>query len=333
MKKIFLFFLLSVNVCLSWAQSAKEMQETANLFMRQNDYANAILVLNRAAAIEPQNMSVQKDLSLAYNHQKQNDKALDAIKKVLDSEEADDQSFQIAGIIYKDLVQPKDAEKIYKRGIKKYPASGPLYSELGELMMAQQDFSAIKQWEKGIEVDPSYSKNYFNAAKFYYLTTDPLWSLIYGEIFINMEPFSNRTPEMKNVLLAGYKKLFSSTDLTEGIKNKNSFEYAVRETLGKQSSVATYGINTSVLTMIRTRFILDWFHSDYANKYSFQLFDYQKDLLRSGLFEAYDQWVFGSVENLSAYQTWVNTHAEDNKALLTLQKNRILKFPTGQYYK
>ena len=333
MKKIFFILFLFGSCFGAFAQTSKELRETASLFMRQNDYANAILVLNRAAAMEPQNMAVQKDLSLAYSHQKQNDKALDAIRKVIDSDEADDQSFQIAGTIYKDLADPREAERVYKKGIKKYPSSGPLYSELGELMMAQQDYSAIKQWEKGIEADPSYSKNYFNAAKFYYLTSDPLWSLIYGEVFINLEPFSNRTPEMKTVLLAGYKKLFATADLTDGVKNKNSFEYAVRETLGKQASVSTYGITTPSLTMIRTRFILDWFHSDYSDKYNFQLFDYQKDLLRSGLFEAYDQWVFGSVENLTAYQTWVNTHSEDNKALLALQKNRILKFPQGQYYK
>ena len=54
-------------------------------------------------------------------------------------------------------------------------------------MWAQKSYEAIKMWEKGIEVAPSFSKNYFNASKYYYFSTDKVWSIIYGEIFLNME--------------------------------------------------------------------------------------------------------------------------------------------------
>lgn len=334
MKKVLLFFIMAVVfLAAAKAQTVEELQETAAVFMRQGDYGNATLVLNRAAGLAPKNMSIQKSLALAYNYQKLHDKALEAIKKVIDSDEADDQSFQVAGTIYKDLSQPREAEKLYRKGIKKFSTSGPLYNELGELLMAQQDYSAIKQWEKGIEMDPGYSKNYFNAAKFYYLTTDPLWSIIYGEIFINIEPFSTRTPEMKAVLLDGYKKLFASGDFSGTNKDKKNFESSYRQTLAKQNDVATYGITTPILAMIRTRFILDWYGSEAAGKFPMQLFDYQKDLLQTGLFEVYNEWLFGTVENLQAYQNWISNHAAENTAFLNLQKNRIFKIPTGQYYK
>ena len=48
----------------SFAQTASELQETARSFMQQGDYANAILVLNRATALEPNNMEIHKDLAL-----------------------------------------------------------------------------------------------------------------------------------------------------------------------------------------------------------------------------------------------------------------------------
>jgi tetratricopeptide (TPR) repeat protein len=182
MKKIILPILLCISTAFATAQTqtTAELQETAKAFIRQGDYANAILVLNRAAQQEPQNTAVAKDLALSYYFQNDNDKAIAAIKPALDRDDADDQTFQIAANIYKRMDQPKEAEKVYRKGVKKFPESGPLYNDLGELLWAQKDYDAIKQWEKGIEVDPSFSKNYYNAAKYYYLTTDKVWCLLYG---------------------------------------------------------------------------------------------------------------------------------------------------------
>ena len=59
----------------------------------------------------------------------------------------------------------------------------------------------------------AYSKNYYNACKYYYFTTDKVWSILYGEIFVNMEPLSTHSPEIKNILLESYKKLFADADL------------------------------------------------------------------------------------------------------------------------
>jgi hypothetical protein len=65
-------------------------------------------------------------------------------------------------------------------------------------------------------VDPNYSSNYYNACKFYYLTVDKVWSLIYGEIFVNLESYSKRTPEVKKIL---WKAIRNSLK-TRFLKNK-----------------------------------------------------------------------------------------------------------------
>ena len=313
------------------AQTAKELHETAKTFMRQNDHANAILVLNRALLQNPQNIAMGKDLALSYYFQRDNIKALEIINPILEKEDADDQSFQIAGMIYKQAENKKDAEKMYRKAIKKFPDSGPLYNELGELQWEQKNYEAIKQWEKGIEMDPSYSKNYYNAAKFYFLTSDKVWSLIYGEIFINMEPLGNKAPEVKQLLLDGYKKLFIDANLQTAYKDKNPFIKNYLTSMNRQSGIAATGINTESLSMIRTRFILDWFNE--SSSYPFKLFSYQQQLLQMGLFEAYNQWIFGSSQNLTAYQAWITTHSEENNAFLNFQKGRIFKIPLKEYYK
>ncbi len=331
MKKLTIAFLLFFSFTMAQSQDAKQLHETAKTFMRQGDNANAILVLNRAVIMEPKNISMAKDLAMAYYFQRDHTKAVETINALIDNDNADDQSFQIAGMIYRQADKLKDLEKLYKKGLKKFPESGPLYNEMGELLWQQNNYDAIKQWESGIEADPSYSKNYYNAAKFYYLSTDKVWSLIYAEIFINMEPLSNKAPEIKQILLDGYKKLFSDANLETANKDKNNFVKDYLKSMNTQSTLASAGINAESLSMIRTRFIIDWFNNSHAS--SFKLFSYHQQLLQEGLFEAYNQWLFGSTQNLSAYQSWVNTHTDEYNAFQHFQNGRIFKIPKGEYLK
>ncbi len=330
--KIFIAACLMLAVQYSFAQSVKELQETARTFMQQGDFTNAALVLNRASVLEPKNIEITKDLAMNYFFQREYTRALNEIKPVLEREDADDQCFQIAGNNYKQLYEPKEAEKVYKKGLKKFPQSGPLYNDLGELQWEQKNYEAIKQWEKGIETDPNFSRNYFNACKYYYFTADRVWSIIYGEVFVNMEPLSKSMPEIKSIVLESYKRLYAEADWNKASKDGNKFADAFLQTAKKQSLVASGGISPETLTMIRTRFILDWFH-DYATKYPSRLFELQQQLLQEGMFDAYNQWLFGTVQNLAAYQNWITTHSADYSEFSRFQKGRIYKVPTGQYYR
>lgn len=314
------------------AQDVKELQETAKVFMKQGDFPNAILVLNRAYSKEPGNLMVAKDLAQAYYYHNDLSRALDLMKTVVDRNEADDQSFQITGNIYKAQGNVKEAEKTYKKGLKKFPSSGALYNDLGELMWSQKNYEAIAQWEKGIAEDPAYSRNYFNAARYYYFTPDKMWSLIYGEIFLNMEPFGSKSPEIKEILLESYKKLFSETDILGNAKESSAFGKAYLQTIAKQSSLVSQGINADVLTMVRTRFILDW-QTEYAGKFPFKLFEQHEWMLKEGLFAAYNQWLFGASQNLSGFQAWITSHPEEYAALTRFQRSTVFKMPLKQYYK
>ena len=157
--------------------------------------------------------------------------------------------------------------------------------------------------------------------------------MIYGEIFINMESLSQRGAAMKELLLKSYKeKLFVTPDLMKGEENnKNAFAKAFLETMNKQSSLVSKGVTTATLTMLRARFILDWYET-YAAKFPLRLFDYQQQLLREGMFDAYNQWLFGTVENLTAYDSWTKSHAEEYKGFVAFQKSRVFRVPPGQYY-
>ncbi|MBL7742004.1 MAG: hypothetical protein JNN00_00890 [Chitinophagaceae bacterium] len=336
MKNLFSFLIVSLLAIGSFAQPAddvKTLHENAKAFMRSGDFDNAIIVLVRALNQDKKNLDMQKDLVMCYYLKRDYTKALDGVESLLERNDADVVCYQLAGNVYKALEQPKECEKAYKKGLKKFPKSGPLYSEYGELLWSLKDYSAIEQWQKGMQTDPGFSGNYYNAALYYFFTKDKVWSLIYGEIFVNMESLTERGAAMKQLLLQGYKeKLFAEADLLKGEeKNKSEFAKAFLLGMNKQSSLANKGLTIETITMIRSRFILDWFANN-GTRFPFRLFDYHQQLLKEGMFEAYNQWLFGPVDNLAAFDNWTRTHAEQFTAFTNFQKNRIFKMPTGQYY-
>jgi len=333
-QRILLLLALSFSLAASaQPEEVKKMQETAKAFMRTGDFDNAIIVLTRALQKDNKNIDLQKDLVMSYFFKRDYAKAMEGAKVLIDRDDVDVVSYQIAGNVYKALEEVKDCDKMYKKALKKFPKSGPLYSEYGELLWSAKDMLAIRQWEEGIKNDPGYSGNYYNAALFYFYTKDKVWSLIYGEIFVNMESLSERGASMKQMLLQGYKeKLFAEADIMKGEeKNKSEFAKAFLQGIGKQSALTNNGISTETLTMIRARFILDWYETN-AAKYPFKLFDFQRQLLQEGMFDAYNQWLFGASENLAAYDNWTKVHAEEYEGFSKFQKSRIFKMPVGQYY-
>lgn len=335
MKKFFSLLIIFLIATATMAQpgDVKSMQETARNFMQAGDYDNAIIVLTRALQQDNKNLELQKDLVMSYYLKRDYTKALEGVKELIDRDDADVITYQIAGNVYKALEEAKDCEKMYKKALKKFPNSGPLLSEYGELLWAIKEYSAIEYWEKGIKADPGYSGNYYNASMYYFYTKDKVWSLIYGEIFVNMESLSERGTAMKELLLQGYKeKLFADADIMAGQeKTKSEFAKTFLSGMSRQSSLANKGLNTEVLTMIRTRFILDWYAVN-AAKYPFKLFEYHRQLLTEGMFNAYNQWLFGPSENLAAYDNWTKTHAEEYNGFNNFQRSRIFKIPPGQYY-
>lgn len=312
---------------------AKSIQENAKNYIRQGDYPNAILVLNRALQNNTDNLDLQKDLAFAYYLNRDYVRALEVAKGFPERKDADIQSFQILGLIYKGIEERKEAEKMYRAALKKFPSSGVLYSEYGEMLWTKKDYNdAIKQWEKGIEVDPNHSGNYYHAAKHYFFTNDKVWSLIYGEIFVNLESYSKRTAEIKNILLDGYKKLFTDANIEKNQDTKNEFVRAFLDLMKQQSSfIAGNGVTPETLSAIRTKFVLDWF-AKYANKFPFRLYEYHQQLLKAGTFDAYNQWVFGTAANLPAYETWTKAHQEEYNKFDYFQRNRVFRVPAGQYY-
>ncbi|MHB1921434.1 MAG: tetratricopeptide repeat protein [Chitinophagaceae bacterium] len=324
-----------------------ELFSTAQKFLNSGDYSNAIIVLNQAIQADPENLSYRQELALTYYLRQDFGRAFQIIRPLVNNQEANSETFQIAGNIDQARQDFNGAEKIYTLGLKKFPGSGALYDAQGQLFFREEKYEkGLKVWLKGIQADPNFSGNYYHAAKTYYEGKNNFWPLIYGEIFINLEPFSTRTFEIKGLLLNAYKNLFDHPDAWMGglpsmsgqveIRGRSmpsdlDFRMAFLQTLAGEAVVITQGITPATLIMLRTRFLLNWY-SKFGNEFPFNLFDYQREMLRQGLFEEYNQWLFGPVANLGAYKTWLTNHNGDHQKFLQWFGEHPLTLKEDQFY-
>lgn len=328
----------------AFSQDANELYTTATGFIRDGDYSNAILVLNQALVMEPDNTEFKKQLGFAYFLSQDMNKAVKTIEPLLNKKDADAQLYQIAGNIYQARQEWKTAQKLYEKGLKRFPNSGELYSDNGQLLMFLKVYQGgMESWLKGIEKDPAYPANYYNACRAYSYTKDPIWIIIYGEIFVNLESYTERTAEVRTLLIDAYKKLYNDPSLMtkamEDVENARKskkksaagFADSYKASMGKQGAVVISGIDPETLVMVRTRFLLDWYNFS-GVKFPYALFDYQRNLLKEGLFEAYTQWIFGPVSNQSAFKAWTNMHKTEYDAFIQYQRNHPLKPRADEYY-
>lgn len=294
---------------------ARKMKENAQNDMNRGQYGNAILLYNQAIKLEPNDVELRRDLAYAHYLNGTADKGREIINEVLKTDYADEQTFQIAAAIESKLGNNNKAKSVLNNGLKKYPKSALLYFNRGNLLSLEgKSRQAVQNFEDGIKADPNYAANYFALAR-QYESSNNLWSILYYEIFINLEPSSKKTAEAKSSLYKGYINYFQKESTTQlpsfGTSGNGpsgqSFDKVLTYLINKNVAAITSGINTESLSMLRTRIILDW-NLSYAGNYPFSLFSYYDRLLKAGHFEAYNQWLFGANENSTTFATWIKTN-------------------------
>ena len=329
------FWILFLTLPAAAQPSLEQLKDVAMTFQRQGDFPNALKALDKAIALAPEDIALLTDKAYVLYRLEAYENARTLVKPLIDRPDAEVRTFQVAGNIFKELEDVAASEKMYKKALAKFPASGALHSEYGELLLARKKPSeAIALWEKGIKADPGYSGNYFHAAKFHHTSGDKVWAIFYAEIFLNLESYSSRTVELKAQLLDTYRLFFSRrASPSQGYTARSTpFSEAFRKTLEKQGFITERMISdANKLIMIRTRFILDWFEGP-GKEFPHKLFDHHQFLLREGLFQAYNYWLFGAASSMPEYRTWADNHSPELNAFNRYQRNRVFRMPANQYY-
>lgn len=332
------FLLLIVMVLAGSAkaqeQTARLLQETARTLVQKGDYDNAAVVLERAKQQEPDNVGILRDLCFAYYLKRDFSKAIETGKELVEKPNADQQGFQVLGLSYKAIASYKECGKLYRTALRRFPNSGVIYNEYAELFALENDLEeALLQWEKGIEVDPNYSSNYYNATMYHTRKGNWIRAILYGEIFLNLESYSARTEEIKTQLYNSWRSLLIPGAIQQQKDQKTvaAFEKAVLDILAKAAGGTQLAVAADALTAIRTRFVVEWAATQQQN-YPFQLFANQQYLISQGLFEAYTYWLFAPSLGTDVYQAWQKAHPKETAGFTAYQQSRVFKAPPGQYY-
>jgi tetratricopeptide (TPR) repeat protein len=306
------------------------VQREARSELKAGNYDRAIVLLKQAIAEGTGNTrDIRFDLAYAYYVKKDFPGAIATADSLLAADPKDEQAYQLLGMVYTGQENYPQAAQLYQKALQQFPGSGVFYSEYGNLLKtAGKPGEAIAQWETGIRNDPNYSGNYYEAAR-YYAEHDMLWTAVYGEIFINLESLTARTIEMKDLLLVAYQKLLNKRAAVS--QPEKPFGTLLQNAFSKYYEQGN--VTAESLTAFRTKFILEWFANGEAAKYPFRLFDHMKQLIENGLFEAYNQWIFGAAESTSGYQNWMSLHKEETQAFQAFQQKKVFKVPAMQYYK
>lgn len=329
LRHILLFlFLLSATLTASaqeWpSPEAEEMYQQGMSSLGRGNAQEAIAIFQRTLQVAPNSFVVRKSLAQAYQVSAEYDNANTVLAPLFSNQDADAECYRISAQAYAGLKDDTKAKKILSDGIDRFPKAGVLYYELGLLYEQQNDLErALKSWLDGIAHDENYHLNYFEAAMAYMRTDNAIWPIIYGEIFVNKEPNTQRGFQARVLLLDAYKKLFfTPSKNVAGDQPYNAapsnFEDAVKQTYTSLFFVVSDGINTENLTMLRSRFLINW-SNNFAARYPFSLFDYQEKLVRNGYFDAYNQWLFGKLENAKQYELWTASFDDE---MTSLEQNR-----------
>jgi tetratricopeptide (TPR) repeat protein len=320
----------------------------------EGKFDDALKLLNEAQKLDPEYYLYPYEIGYAYYLQQKYDKALEEFKKVLNYNNINDQCYSMLGNTYDILGDTSNAFKSYNDGLKLFPKSGRLFLEKGNVYWGKKEYlSALEYYEQGIIADPKFPSNYFRATKIYCATTEEVWGMIYGEIFMNLERNSKRTEEISKLLYDKYK-----SEIVIKSKSSATVSFCQRMTINvnkitdsnkitlpfcmvyEPSLILAVAfekeIDINSLDRIRNGFLDTYFQKGFNKTHPNILFDYQYELQKSGNFEAYNHWILMKGDE-KGFNKWLKLNKDKWDNFVTwFSENKIQiddthKFYSGQY--
>jgi tetratricopeptide (TPR) repeat protein len=330
---------------------AKEAQQ----FIDKGEADTAISLLQQSIKLDAGNMDYPYELAYAYMSKKEYSLALSHLQPLLLRKDVSDLIYELTGSCYEKMQQNDKAMQTYEEGLKKFPESGRLYQECGLYEMGQKEYNrALVYFEKGIETDPAFPSNYYWASRLYCHSTESVWGMMYGEIFMNLERGGQRSMEISKLLYETYKSQIKfRPDTTFTINFSKQATLDPKDTAGTRKMKLPFGvgayeptmalatlseksINLASVDRIRQHFLELYFTNGLEKTYPNFLFDFQEEVRKAGHLEAYNHWLLMEGD-LTSFSEWHNTNSakwlsfgnwfKDNE----LKPDKTHRFYRGQY--
>lgn len=210
-----------------------------------------------------------------------------------------------------------------------------VYYEKGCKKFSMGQYPQALYWfEKGIEQGPMYEENYYGASKVYFLSTEMVWAVMYGELFMILSQNDSLQAEISQELFEAYFDAFTlnktnavakfDSDIiiySDSFERRNKFPQ-VFDNLMSESAKGIRFIDISTLITIRQKFLslLKSKHSDFHNT----LFAYWDKIIASGHWQAYNYWLF-AYGNRSESATWARENRQKWNDFLSWKDKNIIQ--------
>ncbi len=334
----------------AYSQTDKEkaMKKTleAIKLMDKGKIKESLKLLGEAEKLDPDEPDIKYEKAYAYYISQEYKKAIKVLKKLVNHKNANDRYYQLLGNSYDLVKQKKKAIETYDEGLEKFPNSGKLYFEKGVVLLFDKKYNgALNSFENGIKVDPKHPSNYYWAAKIYCSSSEKIWGVLYGELFMNIERNSKRTVEMSKILYDTYVEAIEVTDSGANVSFSKVNTVSIGDNLGNIKlpfgilvyeptmalAVATAinienkgKVNLKSLSSTRAKFVELFFGNEKNEKYTNILFDYQKKLADKGYLEAYNHWIMMKGDE-DAFDAWYEKNKEKYNAFADWFNSNPLK--------
>lgn len=336
-------------------QKAYDLGMKAIELMDNGKIDESIKLLEEAQALDPDRFVYPYEIAYAHYLKGDYKGAIKILEKIRKHKDVSDRLFQLLGNSYDNIGNSDKAFDVYDEGLKLFPNSGIIYLEIGNVFWGKKEYGkALPYYEKGIEVDPEFPSNYYRATLIYCSSTEEVWGMIYGEIFMNLERNSKRTSEISKILYDVYKseiKFTSDTSFSvsfsqnatisvDDLKDAKNFKLPYGIGFYEQalmlSMVKEKAVDINSLDRARTNFVGIYLQNDNNKKYPNILFDYQNKILKAGHMEAYNHWVLMKGDE-EAFGVWYSANTEKWESFMKwfaengLKVSSTSKFYSGQY--
>ena len=317
--KFFLTLLCTFSFSAFFAQenpASKEINEAIKE-MDAGNFSQSRVILEGVLQKDSTNYDAWYEYAYSYYMQKDYTKALEIMQTQTNHAQATDQLWQMIGNSLDIIGKPEEAIAAYAKGLERFPNSGRLYVESGNIYLIQNKIEqAIPYYEKGIEMAPEYPSNYYRLARIYCNSENEIWGIIYGEIFMNLERNSQRTREMSALLYQTYQKALSYEKGQWQIsfaKDASPFTIDFETTIGL--AAAAYGIetkkpsiNVASLTAIRKQMLQILREQDKTK--GMVLYSFWQGIDDMNFWDAYNYWIFAQAPN-DQFEKWRKSNATD----------------------
>lgn len=329
LRRLVVVFIALVGTAPALAQlsddSVQVLVRDAVDFMDRNLGAEAERTWDRVIAARPDFVPYKYERTISLIMQQKYPEAIKALEPIYQDSLLYDRGYQLIGNCYDLLGDSTKSMPYYREGLARYPKSGRLHYELGAAALIDGDLrQAFDWWVQGTQVEPQFATNYYWICKSLSATPYKIWSVLYGELFLNLERATSRTKEVSEILYITWTAAMRLGDTVDPINFcpdellaepspfgpavmnfPTAFEFTVATS--SQKFIPESGVlkRLTIEQLVETRkaFIKGWEGAGYLEKYPNTVLDWHARVAKAGWLEEYLWWLYayGDKKEMNGY--------------------------------